>query len=143
MTNVPRNIVFHTVSSSGDHDISDIKAWHKARGMRTVGYHYYIRRNGQLQKGREEDEIGAHCIHQGMNRKSIGICLEGHGDYKMWTQQQTLIFLRLVKDLFYRYPITVEHVLGHRETGSLKTCPGTLIDCEKVRNLLRLYMYLN
>ena len=157
MQNNPTRIIYHHSELSSPHDIEDVRLWHTApklkneekkipgkiygNGWDDVGYHWFIGKNGLLQKGRGELIAGAHCY--GYNRSSIGICLEGNMDVEEWTKEQMLIFLRLSKDLFGRYPITIEKVGGHREYGSPKTCPGTKIDCERVRNLLRLYMYLN
>jgi len=140
MSNKPQHIVFHTAAAKGNHDINDVRAWHLARGFNDVGYHYYIRRSGEVQKGREEWIQGAHCLDSGMNHKSIGICFEGHGNYEQWTYEQVLSFLHLVDNLLFRYPIRVNDIIGHREAGSPKTCPGTLIDCERVRNLIRIYI---
>jgi len=140
MSNHPSYIVIHTAAAKGNHPISDIRAWHLARGFNDVGYHYYIRHNGDLEVGRPEEVVGAHCIHRGLNKKSIGICFEGHGDYEQWTYEQLITFLQLARDLMIRYPITPDRIIGHREAGSPKTCPGTLIDCDRVRNLILLYL---
>jgi hypothetical protein len=48
---------------------------HKARGFRTVGYHFYIRKSGVVTPFRKLLEVGAHC--RPWNRCSIGICYEG------------------------------------------------------------------
>lgn len=53
----------------------DITQWHKARGWRTIGYHYVVRRDGTVENGRPIEQIGAHCVNH--NRYSIGICYEG------------------------------------------------------------------
>ena len=43
-----------------------------ARGFRTTGYHYYIRRDGTVLGTRSLELPGAHC--RGHNKYSIGIC---------------------------------------------------------------------
>jgi N-acetyl-anhydromuramyl-L-alanine amidase AmpD len=48
---------------------------HRKRGFRTIGYHFYIRRDGTLTQHRALLEVGAHC--RPWNRCSIGICYEG------------------------------------------------------------------
>ena len=53
----------------------DIDKMHKQRGFKKIGYHYVIDLDGTIEKGRAENEIGAHCI--GYNSKSIGICYIG------------------------------------------------------------------
>ena len=48
---------------------------HRARGFAGIGYHYYIRLNGDICALRGRDEVGAHV--RGYNRMSLGICYEG------------------------------------------------------------------
>ena len=55
--------------------IEDIDRWHRQRGFRKVGYHYVIEIDGEIRKGRDIAEIGAHV--QGSNANSIGICYIG------------------------------------------------------------------
>ena len=52
-----------------------IDEWHKKRGWKCIGYHYVIRRDGSIEKGRPEEQVGAHCLNH--NQHSIGICYEG------------------------------------------------------------------
>lgn len=59
--------------------IEQLEACHKARGFQTVGYHYYITKDGTLYPGRPESQMGAHA--KGFNAHSIGICYEG----AVWT----------------------------------------------------------
>lgn len=140
--NRPESIVFHTAGTEGEYDIAAIRRYHvETKGWSDVGYHWFIRRDGTRQKGREEYVEGAHCKHGGMNRKSIGVCFEGHHDLEQLTYEQVLSFLQLVKELFSRYPsMTIANVIGHREAGSPKTCPGTLVDCDRIRGLIRIYI---
>ena len=130
----PEYIILHTAAFKGDADISLIKQWHLQRGFNDVGYHYYIRRSGQIQQGRKENINGAHCRDMGMNRKSLGICFEGHHNFEDWTPQQIESFYPFIKELLEKYSIPVENILGHRETGANKDCPGTKIDMNQVRN---------
>ena len=55
--------------------IEQLEACHKARGFQSVGYHYYITKDGTLYPGRPESQMGAHA--KGFNAHSIGICYEG------------------------------------------------------------------
>lgn len=136
--NIPTHIVLHTLAYAGEADIEKVRAWHKQQGWHDIGYHYLVRRSGEVQTGRAEDVIGAHAI--GYNRRSIGIACEGHGDEEMWTFPQILSLFRLIDDLSRRYKIPPHNVLGHRETGAKKTCPGTKIDMDALRGLLFEYM---
>lgn len=104
---------------------SDIDLWHKQRGFKCIGYHYVVTIDGCVEKGREENETGAHCAQQRMNHRSIGICyiggLDRNGnpsDTRNDAQKKAL--LRLVKSLRSRYPGA--RVRGHRDFAP-KACP--------------------
>lgn len=103
---------------------AEICRWHKARGFRTIGYHYVVRLDGRVEKGRPEDEIGAHCL--GQNARSIGVCYVGGIDSGSLqpkdtrTAAQRTALRRLVTELRQRYPGATVH--GHNEFAA-KACP--------------------
>src|SRR6056297_2301821 len=75
-------IVIHYSATPIERDVSgaDIDRTHRERGWRGMGYHFYIRRHGTVETGRDLSEpgrfeIGAHSY--GENDASIGICYEG------------------------------------------------------------------
>jgi len=131
--NVPDYIILHTLAFDGEADIERVRRWHLDRGWNDVGYHYLIRRSGALETGRKESEEGAHAM--GYNSRSIGIAFEGHGDHEMWTLPQVLQGVKLCDRLSDLYGIPPHNILGHRETGDKKTCPGTKIDMDAFRPL--------
>jgi len=53
----------------------------------------------------------------------------------MWTMQQVLQGVKLCDRLSDLYGIPPHNILGHRETGAKKTCPGTKIDMDAFRAL--------
>jgi N-acetylmuramoyl-L-alanine amidase len=55
----------------------DIHKWHQARGFNGCGYHYVIKRDGSLQRGRPINKVGSHAKTNGHNKYSIGICMIG------------------------------------------------------------------
>ena len=60
---------------------AQIDTWHRQRGFHLgIGYHYVIRRNGEIEPGRPEYMVGAHC--QNHNAHSIGVCYEGGLDIR-------------------------------------------------------------
>lgn len=102
---------------------AEIDAWHRARGWRCIGYHYVIRRDGQIERGRPEEMPGAHC--EGHNSDSIGICYEGGLDADgvpadTRTEAQKASMLALLKELRERYGNAV--ICGHRDFSN-KACP--------------------
>ena len=89
-----------------------------------VGYHYVIRRNGEIEPGRPEWMVGAHCLNH--NRYSIGICYEGGLDIRgqsadTRTLEQKLAMLHLLEVLHRRYPKAV--IVGHYDLNPHKACP--------------------
>lgn len=98
----------------------DIDNWHKNNGWSGIGYHYFVRKDGSIYRGRPERALGAHV--SGMNNCSLGICAEGNYDTeKTMPIAQKGAILTLVKDVLSRYPKA--KVVGHRDIGS-SDCPG-------------------
>ena len=141
--NDPKHIIVHTLAFTGDAGVDEVRRWHKERGFADVGYHYIIRRDGTLETGRREHRPGAHCRDMGMNSKSIGVGLEGHGDMEQWTADQWRTFRTLYRFMERKYHIPPHEVLGHRETGAPKTCPGKKIDMDQVRRSLEMAITTN
>lgn len=141
------HIVFHTAAAGtasrpGDPSAADIDRWHRERGWSGIGYHYVIRKDGTVEAGRPEGEVGAHCIDGGMNRLAVGVCLSGHHNHEDWTEAQWSSFLRLVAGrggIMERHAIPVANVIGHREAGAKKDCPGTHVSCGEVRRRIAAY----
>lgn len=136
------HIILHTVARQGLTEWSEIKRWHvEDNGWNDIGYHYYVRKDGTVEQGRKEHVNGAHCLAGGMNRVSLGICFEGHGDYEPWTQEQEENGLDLIRNLCWKYNIKPKNVEGHNEYESDRTCPGRLIDMDIVRRKLKVLLH--
>jgi N-acetylmuramoyl-L-alanine amidase len=96
----------------------------EGNGWSDVGYHYYIKLNGQLQLGRPIERSGAHTYKH--NNDSIGICFEGGktpdgGKWNAPTPEQFNCFKDLKEYLFRVFgdlPIK-----GHYQYSN-KTCPN-------------------
>ena len=94
---------------------AQIDSWHRRDNhwKLGIGYHYVIRRNGEIEPGRPEWMIGAHCLHH--NAHSIGVCYEGGLDIRgqpadTRTAEQKAALRTLLERLHRRYPA--------------KKCPG-------------------
>ena len=101
---------------SMDIDIRTIRQWHvQDRGFNDVGYHYFIKRDGTVQKGRQERVTGAHV--GGYNTDNIGVCMAGglKEGTKIpednFTQAQWTSLNKLLDDIIKRYPSII--VMGH------------------------------
>jgi len=111
-------IVIHCSATRADRDFTedDLDVCHRRRGFNGVGYHFYIRKNGDIKSTREIERIGAHV--RGYNARSIGICYEGgldrYGNPKdTRTEWQRHSLSVLVGKLLQEYPGTC--VVGHRD----------------------------
>ena len=113
-----RYLILHCSATRCDKDYTakQLLRDHKTRGFRTVGYHFYIRRDGTITQHRKLLEVGAHC--RPWNRCSIGICYEGGlNHYGMpedtRTEWQRHSLRVLVRTLLLDYPDA--RVAGHRD----------------------------
>ena len=103
----------------------DIEKWHRERGWKNgIGYHYVIRRNGEIESGRPEWMIGAHCVNH--NAHSIGICYEGGLDIRgqpadTRTEAQRHSLRKLLEQLHKAYPQAL--IVGHHDLNPQKDCP--------------------
>lgn len=117
-------IVIHcsATRSTRDYTAEQLLRDHKTRGFRTVGYHFYIRRDGSVTQHRKLLEVGAHC--RPWNRCSIGICYEGGLDADgrptdTRTPEQTEQFILLLMRMVKIFPGV--RIRGHRDMpGSIE-----------------------
>ena len=111
-------IILHHAASEGSAE--DIHAFHRdVKGWAGIAYHYYIRRDGSVYQGREENWNGGHT--EGYNSRSIGVCFEGNFETERMTDAQILAGRELLAALKGRYPdaLTVRHGELNRTA-----CPG-------------------
>ena len=121
-------IVVHCSATPPDMDIdaNTIRDWHvNGNGWSDIGYHYVIKRNGDIEKGRPDHISGAHV--KGHNKGSLGICLVGGVDKDNkpdcnFTQNQfyalEVLLSRLKDD--HNNP----EIVGHRDLDRGKACPS-------------------
>ena len=104
--------------------IKKIDDYHKSKGWKGVGYHFFIQRDGTVEVGRKLWEVGAHCVNH--NRYSIGICYEGGLDAAgeaadTRTPEQVRALRELIERLHAQFPKAV--IVGHRDLNPSKKCP--------------------
>ncbi len=128
--NETKYIVLH--HRAGDGDAESIHRLHIGRGFSGIGYHFYIRKDGRIQKGRPIDTVGAHAI--GANQTSVGVCFEGDFEKeKSMGTKQIQSGRELISYLKTLYPRA--EVKGHREFQST-ACPGRFFPIEKMKEEL-------
>ena len=121
-----KQIIIHCSATKPTQNITakNIERWHvEERGWRAIGYHYVITRAGDLEKGRDIDDTGAHAL--GYNANSIGVCLVGGLDdngkpEQNYTANQYYSLKKLLDVLCVTFPDAV--IMGHNEVSD-KACP--------------------
>ncbi len=104
-----------------------VHQWHLNNGWSGIGYHFFVRKDGQIYRGRPENVIGAHAT--GYNSKSIGICFEGDYTRDNMPKAQLEAGQELVAYLKNKYGIT--KVKGHRDLMAT-SCPGKNFPFDKI-----------
>ena len=126
----PKKVIIHCTDSTWG-SVAEITKWHKARGFKTIGYHYVILNgkklnnkfnpmdDGIVQGGRSLAEKGAHS--KGQNHDSIGIALVGVDEF---TVNQLFALRHLLSGLMETYNIPLNKIYPHSRFNSKKTCPN-------------------
>jgi N-acetylmuramoyl-L-alanine amidase len=121
-------VILHCSATREGQDVSaaTIKDWHvNGRGWSDIGYHYVIRLDGTIEKGRPIHRPGAHT--KGHNAESVGVCYIGGVEQDGKTPKDTLTlaqekaFRSLYNALQLVFgPMTLH---GHNEYAA-KACPS-------------------
>ena len=112
---IDRVFIHCSASDNKNHDdINVIEQWHLDRGFSGVGYHFFIKKDGTIQNGREIDRTPA--AQKGHNKGTIAICL---GGLESFTQAQFDSLIILCYSIAGTYDVTFH---GHCEVSN-KSCP--------------------
>jgi N-acetyl-anhydromuramyl-L-alanine amidase AmpD len=124
-------IIIHCSATPPTMDIGakEIRSWHvNERKWRDIGYHFVVRRSGEVEIGRPIEMQGAHA--SGHNSTSVGVCWAGGVDKDMnpennMTKEQEAELWCTVQNLMLIYGIKKDQVVGHRDLpGVSKACPS-------------------
>lgn len=111
-------IVFHCSATPPSQDIGaqEINGMHLARGWSGIGYHYVVRRNGDIELGRPLWAVGAHV--KGFNTNSVAVCWVGGvnedgepEDNRTPVQKEIMAGIAIALKLTYREA----QLKGHRD----------------------------
>lgn len=120
-------IVLH--HRAGEGDVESIHRTHIARGWAGIGYHFYVRKNGEVFRGRPINTAGAHCVD--CNKMSVAICFEGNFEKEnTMPAVQIKAGQELVSCLKQIYPLAT--VKRHRDFGGT-ACPGKYFPFEEIK----------
>lgn len=122
-----RIILHHAAASQCSAD--DIDKWHKQKDYSCIGYHFFIKKNGTIYRGRQENAVGAHAYQNNYN--SIGICFEGDFEKEQMTDAQVEAGKELVAYLKNKYNIS--KVQKHSDVCST-SCPGKNFRFDEIAN---------
>lgn len=123
-------ILHHAEASSAT--VWDINAWHLSNGWVGIGYHYYIRKDGSIYRGRPEWAVGAHAT--GHNDRSIGICCEGAYMTETMPAAQLASLKALLRDIMGRYGTMP--LRRHRDVNAT-SCPGDNFPWAEAQNYMK------
>ena len=111
-------IVIHCSATKENETFTEIELEksHRQRGLNGIGYHYYIRRDGNIKSTRPVRKPGAHA--RGHNLDSIAICYEGGLNQRgvpkdTRTEWQKHSMIVLIRALLTDFPMC--HICGHRD----------------------------
>lgn len=128
-TNLPTNgsfkrrgstdeIILHHAEASHA-SVEEVNRWHLERGWTCIGYHFYVRKDGKVYRGRPEWAVGAHA--QGHNSRAIGICCEGAYMTETMPAAQLAALKSLIAEMMAKYKGA--KLLRHCDVNSTD-CPG-------------------
>lgn len=109
-----------SASDHPEHDYAKVlESWHLARGFSEIGYHFFIRKSGLIETGRDIEKVPA--AQEGHNTGSIAICCHGLlVDLFTEEQKHQLRALCMRFNWLYKGGLTFH---GHCEVNAGKTCP--------------------
>ena len=113
----PHGTVWHN-SGSTFASPQQIHAWHLANGWTGIGYHFVVRKNGDVYRGRPEWALGAHTFGAS---EWLGVCFEGNFMRERMSEKQIQAGRALHRYLRAKY--------GGRPDRRHKDMPRNSTDC--------------
>lgn len=120
-------VLHHAAASSAS--VETVHSWHLNNGWIGIGYHFYVRKDGSVYRGRPENWIGSHTY--GYNSTMIGICAEGNFETEKMPEEQKNAIIELLAYLRGKYGDL--KVYGHRDLDST-ACPGKNYPFDEIVN---------
>lgn len=110
-------VVLHHAAANGS--VEAVHQSHVARGWAGIAYHYYVRKDGSVYRGRPEWAVGGHT--SGHNWHTLGICFEGNFEIETMGAAQLNAGRELIADILGRWG---ELAVVPHSYYSQTACPG-------------------
>lgn len=123
-----KGIVLHHAAASSA-SVETVHQWHLNNGWIGIGYHFYVRKDGSVYRGRPENWVGSHTY--GYNSTMIGICAEGNFETEKMSDAQKNAIIELLGYLRGKYGNV--KIYGHRDLDST-ACPGKNYPFDEIVN---------
>lgn len=111
-------IVVHHRAGTGD--AKSLHEGHLKNGWQGIGYHFYVRRDGKIVRGRPIETVGAHVT--GHNDHTIGVCFEGNFEEETMSEAQKKAGSELLAHIEEGYGFGLS-VCAHKDLMAT-ACPG-------------------
>lgn len=111
--------VIHHEAGSGMTAQQIHKMHRDSNGWAGIGYHFYVRKDGKIYRGRPVEYIGTHTANY--NGISLGVCFEGNMENENLTQAQFDSGIELLAYIIGLYP-NIEF-RKHKDLNAT-ACPG-------------------
>ena len=121
--------------ASADVGAAEIHQWHLKKGWKGIGYHFVIKRNGDIERGEALENMGSHVL--GFNHNSVGVCMVG-GLNKQGTAENNFTHAQfgalttLLHYLHQTFPKAV--VRGHRDFSPDLNKDGVITNNEYMKD---------
>lgn len=117
-------IIHHVGVPDGDTSAEAIHSAHLSNGWAGIGYHYVIRQDGTIERGRPLVTVGAHAYMN--NIYTVGVCLSGNFEDEYPTDAQIDSLVELLASLCRIYHLAPSEytIMGHMDVNSDTLCPG-------------------
>lgn len=130
-------VVVHWTETPTNKNIGseELNKIHLESGLKGIGYHYVIRRDGSLQRGRPVNIQGEHALINNHDERSIGVVfvgginvpsgtpnLENFVSVQSLTRSQFNTFDHFCRSFYARFP--GGQILGHNDIDPIENDPG-------------------
>lgn len=132
-------IIDHT-GKTGFSELKDLDIEHKEQGKAMFTHHYYVKKNGNIFRGRQE--VFESQVDDKFNFNVIGIMLEGNFNIEKVNEVQLNSLMALISDITKRNKRILNNIFVHSEVNKNYTSPGKLFPYVDFKNRM-LHNYIS